>query len=198
MLCGQSVCQGAFDPEPVANRRDVAEWHAGLGHSPRPGVHAHQQHAAALPAIALQVGTMSAPGVLKRVVYVAWRMPFQHGDTPAEFARDRNEPVPKRHGGTPFILSMNHQTQRFPGGHRENSIYTMADRGSVDPAAMTPMGLGVCCRAGKSERLSDDPPGIGYAPFRRHGATPMAQRMKMHERPAALRGAARLLATMPG
>ena len=60
----------AFDAQVVAHHAHVTEGHAGLHHAERPRVHTHQQHAAALSAIALEVGLVRRARVDERVVDV--------------------------------------------------------------------------------------------------------------------------------
>ena len=69
---GVLVCRlvdALVDAHPLAHDRDVAEGHAGLGHAPGAGVHAHQDNAFTPGAEAFEVLSVGRPGVVQRVVY---------------------------------------------------------------------------------------------------------------------------------
>lgn len=81
------------DPQPLSYQRDFTEGDAGLGHTPGPGIHAHQHSAATRTrSPSLQILPMGFPGVTKWVVNVSdGRAEREKVDPPAQVSNDLDQ-----------------------------------------------------------------------------------------------------------
>src|SRR5580765_5458182 len=78
---------GRLDVHPIADRADLAEGHARLGHAKRSGIHAEKDHPLAAVGKLPKVRLVAAPRITERIINVCdGRREFDAVNSIAEFA----------------------------------------------------------------------------------------------------------------